>query len=117
MAMATRAVEPTPPAAPVKAGPRQRERRNVAVRVKRLLVYSVRLGEALKIDEHGAERDKIFEPLARHGNSPTRGEHRIEIHATGLIDAQRATIDLLPRSVHQRGAYEVVSCIGKAMHC
>jgi hypothetical protein len=43
--------------------------------------------------------------------------NRIELHATGLIDAQQAAIDLLARCAQRRGARKVVSCLGKAMGC
>ena len=109
--------ELSPQHAELKADPRQRERRNVVVRVKRLPIDGVRLGEALEIGKHGAERHQIFEPTARRGDSATRSEHRIELHATCLIDRQRVALDRLARSAHQRGAREVASCIVEAMHC
>src|SRR5262249_14774775 len=63
------------------------------------------------------ERYQIFEPAARGGDSATRREYRIEIHATGLIDRQRMALDCLARSAHLRRTREVASCIVEAMHC
>ena len=85
--------------------------------VKRLPIDGVRLGEALEIGKHGAERHQIFEPTARRGDSATRSEHRVELHATCLIDRQRVALDCLARSAHQRGTREVASCIVEAMRC
>ena len=75
----------------------------------------VRLGEALEISQHSAERYKIFEPAARRGDSATRSEHRIEIDTTCLIDRQRVPLDGLARCAHPCGAREVASCIVEAM--
>jgi hypothetical protein len=58
---------------------------------------ALRLGEALEIGNHGAKRYQIFEPTARRADSATRGEHRIELNATGLVDTQRVAIDLFAR--------------------
>src|SRR5262245_56324327 len=107
----------SPQHAELKADPRQRKWRNVIVRGKRLLIDSVRLGEMLDISEQGAERYQIFEPAARGSDLASRREHRIEIHAAGLIDRQRMALDCLARSAHLRRTREVASCIVEAMHC
>ena len=106
----------SPQHAELKADPRQWERRDVVIRGKRLPIDSVRLGEALEIGKHGAERHQIFEPAARRGDSTTRSEHRIELHATGLIDRQRVALDGLARCAEKRRAREVASGIVEAMH-
>jgi hypothetical protein len=82
-----------------------------------LPIDSVCLSEALEIGKQGAERHQIFEPAAGRGDSATSSEHRIELHATGLIDRQRLALDGLARSSNQRGTREMASCIGKAMGC
>src|SRR5262249_1046262 len=104
-----------PQHAELKANPRQREGRNVAIRTKGLAGGGVRRGETVEISEHGAERHQILETTARRGYSVSHREHRIEVHATGLIDAQRATSDLLTRCAQRRRTSEVVSRLGKAM--
>src|SRR5215471_7031985 len=49
-----------PQHAELKADPRQRKRRNVFVRGKRLSILSVRLSEMLEIGKQGTERDQIL---------------------------------------------------------
>src|SRR5262249_50755935 len=83
---------------------------------KRLPIDSVRLGEALEIGEHGAERHQIFEATARRARPAARSKHRIEFHAAGLVDRQRVALDLLARSAHLRPSREMPSCIVEAMH-
>jgi hypothetical protein len=109
--------ELSPQHAQLKADPRQRERRNVLVRGKRQPIDDFRLGKVLEIGKHGAERHQVFDPTARRGDSASRSEHRIELDATSLIDAQRVALDLLTWSAHQRSKRKVVSCIGKPVHC
>src|SRR5262249_14299877 len=53
---------------------------------KRLLIDSIRLGEALEIGKQGAKRYQIFEVAARGSDSATRREHCIELHTGCLID-------------------------------
>src|SRR6516165_12384242 len=78
-----------PQHAELKADPRQWERRNVVVRGKRPLIDIVRLGEAIEIGKHGAERHEIFKPTACSSNSAASSKHCVELDAARLIDRQK----------------------------
>src|SRR5215470_19414037 len=105
-----------PQHAELKAYPRQRKGRNVIVRGMCLPIDSVRFGKAFEIGQQRAERNQIFEPAARCSDAATRSEHRVELHATRLIDRQRVALDCLARSAHQRRTRKMASCIVKAMY-
>src|SRR5215831_18523091 len=81
----------------------------------RLPIDSVRFGKAFEIGKQGAERNQIFEPAARCSDPATRSEHRVELHATGLIDRQQLTFDSFARCARLRGTREMASCIVEAM--
>src|SRR5215469_3299723 len=73
-----------PQHAELKADPRQRKRRNVFIRGKRLSILSVRLGELLEIGKQGTERDQMLQSAAGGGDSTTRRKYRVELDAARL---------------------------------
>ena len=78
-------------------------------------IHDVRFKEALEIGEHGAQRHEIFEAATRRGVAAARGEHRVELDATRLIDRQPLAFDGLGGPTHPRGLREMAPGIGKAM--